>query len=80
MVVNVHMYFHVLLLTYPPHSPQVRVTRSSGVAVRSKRKAQYRAQVDVCSYPSPNCPPNDPPNCPPNYPPNRPPNRRLIDA
>ena len=68
MVVNVHVYFHVLLLTYPPHSPQVRVTRSSGVAVRTKRKAQYRAQVIVCTYPPPNCPPN----CPPN--------RRLIDA
>ena len=45
MVVNV--LFHYLVLKYPPHSPQVRVTRSSGVAVRTKRKAQYRAQVIV---------------------------------
>ena len=62
MVVNLHVYFHVLLLTHPPHSPQVRVTRSSGVAVRTKRKAQYRAQVIVCAFPPPNCPPNCPPN------------------
>ena len=68
MVVNV--LFHDLVLIYPPHSPQVRVTRSSGVAVRTKRKAQYRAQVIVCMY--------SPPNSQPNRPPNRPPNRRLI--
>ena len=62
MVVNVHVYFHVLLLTYPPHSPQVRVTRSSGVAVRTKRKAQYRTQVIIRAYPLPNRPLNRPPN------------------
>ena len=62
MVVNVHVYFHLVLLTYLPHSPQVRVTRSAGVAVRTKRKAQYHAQVIVCMIPPPNYPPNHPPN------------------